>query len=139
MEIIRLLHILHYDVRKKRFTSPAFRNSSNGISIIDEQCIRDLGSATCEHIINYYSSIASEPPIFWRFSTDILPTPHSIVSEVSTTGDVCHYNIQGLSNKQARDFFIEHSLLKTRKDLLFTCGQQLAGVTAGERAAGAGH
>ena len=108
MEIIRLLHIRHYDRRKQRFTSPAFKNFGNGISVIDQQCISNSGRTICEHIIAYYQSVASEPPIFWQFSSDILPQRSSIVPEVSTTGDICHYNIQGLSDKQARQFFKEY-------------------------------
>lgn len=53
----------------------------------------------------YYQLVADDPPIFWRFSTDILPDGFRLVQETTLTGDVCHYNIKGLTDKQAKDIF----------------------------------
>ena len=47
----------------------------------------------------------SEPPIFWIFSTDILPQPSVLVHTISTTGDECHYEIQQLSDRDRRKVF----------------------------------
>jgi hypothetical protein len=96
MQAIRIFHIRHYDRHRKRFRSQAFTRFGNGISIIDEECILASGRTVCEHIKFYYPTTASEPPIFWRFSTDLLPAPYRIVPEISTAGDKCHYDIQEL-------------------------------------------
>ena len=77
--------------------------------MIDRQCIFASGRTICEHIRTYYPTAASEPPIFWIFSTDILPQPSILVSTISTTGDECHYDIRQLSDKQRRDVFETHA------------------------------
>ena len=109
MEAIRLFHIRHYDRRRKRFRSTAFTYFGEGISIIEKQCIITSSMTICEHIRTYYPTTASEPPIFWIFSTDILPAPSIIVPTISTTGDHCHYDIRQLSDNQRRNVFEKHA------------------------------
>lgn len=119
MDGIRVISKRLYDRRKNRFQSPAFTNSSSGgISIIDKQCICTSNERTCFHIKKYYSDIADEPIIFWQFETDILPNGCHIDYKVSTTGDMCHCDIEGLGNNEARRFFIDNT-----KDLssLYIC------------------
>lgn len=109
MQAIRLLHIYHYDNKRRRFRSTAFQNSSSnppGISIISAECISRSGSAICEHIALFYSPVAGHPTIFWIFSTEILPDGHTLTQAPALTGDECHYNIHGLTDKQARDVFL---------------------------------
>ena len=111
MEVIRILNALRYDRRKQRFTSLAFKPFGKplGVSVIDTACIQDIGNTPCSHIRQYYGKIASEPPIFWKFNTAILPDQCVIEQEDSLTGDVCHYNIHGLNEKQARNFFVNYA------------------------------
>ena len=103
-KLIRLIHKQHYDWRKNRFQSLAFRNSSQnrGISVISKRCILDSGKTVCDHIRQYYSGITSDPPIFWEFSSTILPNTCTLEQQTSTTGDICHYNIVGLPDQKAR-------------------------------------
>jgi hypothetical protein len=63
------------------------------------------GRTICEHIWRFYSHVADDPPIFWRFISDILPEGCSLVQENSDRGDECHHNIIGLSDNRARKFF----------------------------------
>lgn len=50
--------------------------------------------------------MTSQPPIvYWRFESNILPDGHTLEAEVSTTGDECHYNIGGLTDRDAKNFF----------------------------------
>lgn len=109
MEGIRILNKRHYDRRLQRFTSLAFNNTGDnpGISIISRECILLAGRTICEHIRKYYGGTASEPPIFWCFTTEILPTGYRLEQEDSLSGDTCHYNIKGLSDKQAKKLFMK--------------------------------
>lgn len=122
MDAIRLLHRRHYDYRRKRFTSVAFKNTGEnpGISIIDCGCILNSNGSICSHIREYYQKTAGEPPIYWRFNTEILPPDIELVQEDSPSGDRCHYNIRGLTDKNARKFFKKYnfdlSLFKTCRD-----------------------
>lgn len=122
MEAIRLLHRRHYDYRRRRFTSVAFKNTGEdpGISIIDYECILNTSNSICSHIREYYQRTAGEPPIYWRFNTEILPAEIELEQEDSLSGDKCHYNIKGLHDKEARKFFKKYNdklhLFKTCQD-----------------------
>lgn len=98
MEAIRLIHVQHYDKRRKRFNRLAFNNSSDGsgASIIKMDCIRERQVTICEHIREFYSGTASDPPIFWAFDTEALPVNHQLVQQDSPSGDICHYNLLGV-------------------------------------------
>jgi hypothetical protein len=43
--------------------------------------------------------------MFWTFSSTDLPYAHSLEQQDSDTGDVCHHNLKGLTEKQANDWF----------------------------------
>ena len=107
MELIRILHVNHFDGRRKRFTSLAFKNSSDngGISAFDKQCAIDAGNTACQHIRRFYEQIVDEPPIFWEFSPESLFTNVTLEQQDSDTGDVCHYNIKNLTDKNAKKVF----------------------------------
>ena len=107
MDAIRVLHKSHYDPHRNRFISLAFKNTGAdpGISIVSAECILWSQRPICGHIRQYYGSLTSDPPIFWRFSTDVLPDHHLLEQEESSTGDVCHYNIKGITDKEARRVF----------------------------------
>jgi len=48
--------------------------------------------------------------MFWRFDSGILPSGHTLVETLSTTGDVCHRDIKNVSAKVAKNFFIKHDI-----------------------------
>jgi hypothetical protein len=104
MEFIRIIHQSHYDPDKGRFTSLAFKPSSDGsgISVIDAICISQTNTSVCEHIKKYYKSVSGDPPIFWNINSKIFPEKCEFIQQTTKTGDVCHYNIVGLSEKEAR-------------------------------------
>src|SRR5258708_11209390 len=109
MGFIRLIHHQHYDPDKKRFKSLAFKPSSNntGISVINTECIIQTSGSVCEHIQIFYAAVAGAPPIFWNIPIDLLPEGCSLDQHPSSGGDDCHYNLTGLTEKQARDIFIK--------------------------------
>jgi len=111
MEGIRLIRRVLYDTRKHRFQSTAFRNSSDfsGISIVSRECVCATGGRTCSHVRKYYGPVAGEPVIFWMFSTDIFPSCCRLVQQTSETGDICHYNLVGLSQGDAKQIFRAHT------------------------------
>ena len=67
--------------------------------------VRESGAPVCEHARRYYQEESDNPTIFWPFPANILPPCHRLEQENSTTGDICHYNILGLSKRRARAFF----------------------------------
>ena len=106
MGFIRLIHIKHWDRKRQRFQSLAFKSSTdNGISVIETECIADRGRAICEHVRTYYSVVAGEPVIFWEVPDDVYDGCE-FVQETTDTGDDCHYNIVGLAKQRARSAII---------------------------------
>lgn len=112
MNFIRILNALHYDPRKQRFTSLALKNSTGGgISVIHEECVMAQNRTPCQHIGYYYPPpTSSQPPIFWSFNEAILPTGFTVEQQTTQSGDVCHYNLLGVSDKAARDLLIRQRL-----------------------------
>ena len=119
MELVRWLHRDRFDPRKNRFTRVAFRNSGNdgGISVSECACIHRLSSARgneiCEHARTRYldrgSRTVSDPPIYWRFDTSILPRS-SVVTLDPTNDDPCHSNITGISDDECSVLLQSHGL-----------------------------
>ncbi len=103
MALVRLIHGKHYDKRRKRFTSLAFKNSKGGgISVILRECVDATKKSICQHIRTYYQArIAGEPPIYWDFPQSILPDEHHV--EPHATNDPCHANILRVSDSQAKE------------------------------------
>ena len=104
---IRIIHHLKYIPKLGRFGSNVFANLKGGISIVDLDCVRETGRSACGHVKKYYPSAipSPKPPILWIFNSEILPSSCKVEREMSTTGDVCHYNIKELSNNQAKKVF----------------------------------
>lgn len=112
MKFIRILNAIHYDPRKQRFTSLAFKNSTGGgISVIHHECVLAQKQTPCRHIEHYYPPpTSSQPPIFWEFDEAALPAGFTAEQQTTESGDVCHYNLVGVSDKAARDLLIRQSL-----------------------------
>ena len=110
MEYIRLLHLKHYDRNRKRFAELAFKNSSaahgGGISVVHPICACQpvTGACLCNHIAQYYATVAGEPCAYWTFDDARLPE-HNIEEVPSHTGDVCHRNIRGVGSGRAKTIF----------------------------------
>ena len=109
MGFIRVIHHRHYDRHKRRFTSPAFKNSNDnsGISVIDKDCALRTSPGICEHIQRFYPDVAGTPPIFWEFHPEILPENCRLDPQKGPDGDDCHFNVVGLSEKEARAIIIK--------------------------------
>lgn len=108
MRAARLIHAKHVDRKRRRFSSQAFNNSSDGsgISIVDRECVDNHGDEICAHISKFYPGQVGDPIIFWEIPADIIPSYCKAEPEPSETGDDCHYNIKGWGDKEARDVFI---------------------------------
>ena len=109
MRLIRLLNIRHYDSKRGRFTSEAFRTFGQGVSVFDADCAEQSSGTICSHIAKFYASTAGDPATFWEFSKEQLPEQAQVVQEESATGDLCHHDIRGLTTKQERSFFLPFS------------------------------
>lgn len=106
MEYVHILALHHWESKLGRFSSQAFKPSTNGgISVIELECIRATGEPICGHLRQFYPHVAGEPPIFWIFPAEFLPNSVHFEQTLSDRGDPCHRNIQGISEKQARKLF----------------------------------
>lgn len=109
MAYIRLLNFsLHYSKELGRFKSPAFENTGKppGISVIDLDCANLASGNVCRHCARYYASVAGTPIIFWVIPDQIVEDGCNLEQETTESGDVCHYNIRGLSDNRARKIII---------------------------------
>ena len=107
MEVVRWLHRDRFDQRQNRFNRVAFRNSGidGGISVSECDCVHRIGYATgseiCEHAREAYLKrgirAVSDPPIYWKFDSSILPEGNQITPD-PTDFDPCHSNITGVSD-----------------------------------------
>lgn len=48
--------------------------------------------------------------IYWPFDLSILGEKAKLVNRASNTGDICHYDIENLSDKETRGIFRNHAL-----------------------------
>jgi hypothetical protein len=114
MKFIRILNAVHYDARKQRFTSLAFKNSTGGgISVIHYECILAQNQTACRHIEQFYPPpTSSQPPIFWIFDETRLPADFTAKQQTTQSGDICHYNLLGVSDKAARDLLLRQRLME---------------------------
>lgn len=109
MAYIRLLNFsLHYSKELGRFKSPAFENTGKppGISVIDLDCANHSSGNACQHCARYYAAVAGLPIIFWTIPDQIVEDGCHLEQETTESGDVCHYNIRGLSDNRARKIII---------------------------------
>jgi hypothetical protein len=58
----------------------------------------------CAHIDRFYDRFAAPAKVYWPVQLNELPT-HKIEPEPTELGDHCHYNIVGLSTRQAEKYF----------------------------------
>ena len=100
MEAIRIIPSRHYDKRRKEYNSLAFQNTGNppGVSIIGKECILQPETRHADTSQPIMEASQGNLP-YWRFPTEILPCACRIEQETSTSGDICHYNIRGLSDR----------------------------------------
>ena len=112
MGFVRVISQKHFDPKKKRFQSLAFKPSSTdgGISVFDQDCAIQVSGNLCTHIQKFYSQVAGDPPIFWKIPESILPADISITQSVSSSGDQCHFNIGQITEKDARKIIMGVSI-----------------------------
>lgn len=105
--LIRLLSLHHFDCDRRRFTSEAFRNSSDGsgISVFGVECADRESNGACAHISRHYRTFFNGMAVFWRIRTSELPGEVDLGWKESSTGDPRHINLKGLQRRQARRFF----------------------------------
>lgn len=102
MECIHLIHPSKYNGNEDRWFRTAFRNNAGSLSIIGCECMAVGGTTACEHIRKYdykqFTAVVGEPPIFWKFDTDILPAGGRLRQQGRR--DPCHYIVEGLDDGQ---------------------------------------
>jgi hypothetical protein len=110
MHYIRLLHPKHFDSERNEFKSLAFKNYDGGASVIQRECVDTASPSICDHIRKFYPNTGGDPAIFWIFPEDAIPAGGTLVQVQSESGDDCHHDIVGLSDKQLRTFLKSSSL-----------------------------
>jgi hypothetical protein len=85
----------------------AFKNTSDDgkLSVVQVECIDGTARSICDHARRFYPTVASEPPIYWRFAEAVFPAGTPIVQETSDSGDECHHNVEGMSDKALKKIF----------------------------------
>jgi len=103
MGFLRLIHHIHFDHDTGKFKSLAFKNSGDGsgISLVEKECAINASPTICGHIHRYYPNVVGEPAIFWHVPEGITSTC-KLEQKTSSTGDICHHNMKGLSDPDAR-------------------------------------
>ena len=122
MEVVRLIRISEWIEKEQRFGSPGFSvsNSDGGISVIKCSCVAERNAPICKHIRDFYQkSTTGDPPVYWKFDTDIIPESIELKQKTTDSGDVCHFNITGISQNKARKFFKKIQLGKNKDSALF--------------------
>ena len=71
-------------------------------------CVNKTGLSICHHLRKYYLSVDEPPHVFWIYDFQgKVQDGIEFIQETSTSGDVCHYNMKGLSNGKAKRIFTE--------------------------------
>lgn len=106
MALVRAIHLKHWDHRHNEFKRMAFSNlgegAERGVSTFDLDCALERSGGVCAHLSDHYSNVAGDPPCYWVVPGDALPAHANAEWRVSRTGDVCHVNVTGLTDGQAR-------------------------------------
>jgi hypothetical protein len=107
MDYIRWLHQDEFLHNHGRFPSTVFRNLGGSLSLVDSECVAANGISICDHARKYYrdTNTVGEPPIFWRFDGEILPNPRCVEEQPTKSGDKCHRNIYGITDKVLQKLF----------------------------------
>src|SRR4051794_40270187 len=108
MELVRFAHPQHFSPENGQYKDLAFTNSRKrgGISVIDKGCAVDASPNLCEHLTHYYDErTTGDPPVFFIFNEEELPSNYRLEQHTSASGDICHYNIQDVSNNRAEKWF----------------------------------
>jgi len=112
MELVRILHPDEYEPAKRRFKGSAFEPyvDLDDISVFEENCAVGASLTICRHVDIFYPETvppATPPSAFylWKFSKAALPPGCNVTQKNSESGDVCHYNISGLTKKAAMKWF----------------------------------
>jgi len=71
--------------------------------------VDNYGTTICNHIRTFYSIVAGEPIVYWPLDSSLLGAKAILVNKESNTGDICHYDIENLSDKERRDIFRNHA------------------------------
>jgi hypothetical protein len=82
----------------------------SGISVFDRDCVDEhYGTTICDHIRAFYLTVTEEPIVYWSFDSSILGTKAILEKRESNTGDICHYDIENLSHREAEEIFRKHA------------------------------
>ena len=103
-ECILYIPISKYEPGKGRFRSECMENSSDdsGLSVVSLPCVSNKASNPCDHGRAYYPNIAGDAPIFFVFVPSEIFGECSLEEVPSDSGDDCHRNLKGVSDKQAK-------------------------------------
>jgi len=107
MLLVRAIHEKHYDNIKRRFSSMAFEESDDGVSVFSAECAIERSGSVCSYLNEFHVpiGITAIPAIYWAFDDTSLPAGASHKESVAPGDDPCHRLIVGLKNKACSNFF----------------------------------
>jgi hypothetical protein len=73
---------------------------------VEYDCLCSASNSVSAHIRQYYDNLTTEPGIFWKFDSNILPPHARLESAPSRRGDQCHRNAHGVDDETWRAFFV---------------------------------
>jgi hypothetical protein len=72
------------------------------MSVVELDCATADGGLICDHIHKFYPEVGGTPAVFCIFSDAELPVGFTVQETLSDTGDECHREVDGVSNKQLK-------------------------------------
>ncbi|MHC2791931.1 hypothetical protein ACVINZ_000943 [Mesorhizobium jarvisii] len=90
----------HYDSRRKRLNSLAFRYSRDptAISFFLRDCLDEKDSDPCSKLVE--KRIGGNPPVFWEVDADQLPAD----AVLNIDEDTCHVSVTGTTEQYWDEF-----------------------------------
>ena len=70
------------------------------MSIFDRDCAEAASGLICAHIEQFYKGLGGDPPVFYLLDENELPAGFVMTPTPSDSGDVCHFEVDGCSNKR---------------------------------------
>jgi hypothetical protein len=124
-DLVRIVHIRHFDTRLGRFQSTAFK-SDKGVSVFVKECAERASASTCKHINRFYPTVASAPPLYAVVPRQAVPITASVITTRSKTDDECHRDILNLSRDQSRSItkgYIDGNVKRCDSELLMSLSE----------------
>ena len=106
---VRLVHPRHWERNKDRFSDLAFKSAADsGMSVFDIACAEARSGLICAHIDAFYKNVGGDPAVFLIVEDADWPNGWSMKHARSDSGDDCHREVEGPSDKRIKKALMRH-------------------------------